>query len=420
MRKHTRARMMTAGATGVLASLVLAGCGAAEPTTNEDGQTVLTVYGWKGTEGEPANVAEINAAFEKAHPEIELVFEALPANEPYSQRVQPELLAGDSADVVMVDSNLLANWGESGYLADLSDRAWADTITDSLRPFAEHDGELLAMPMEAVGVGMFANTQLLQEVGITETPGDWPAFLDALQALQDAGHTPIALPNRNGWTGSVAFLGAGASVVPESWDAEFFAGDATFEDWRPAVEQLVELGELGYVDWRTELGVDEWSDGLNQYTQGDIGFWVQGSWNLAPVREAGVPTEFVAWPGAAAGETSNGLVFAGTMWAMNAATEVEDAAQKYIDFWAQPENLKPFLEAESAVSPFVGGETPANEDTAGFVAAYEAGDARFMQTNTWMAGDVQTQIGSRLQALFLGDITVDELLDELDSIAHTE
>ncbi|MFP3416265.1 extracellular solute-binding protein, partial [Bacillus sp. SIMBA_074] len=83
-----------------------------------------------------ANVAEINAAFEKANPDIKLEFEAIPANEAYSQRVQPELLAGTAADVIMLDSNLLATWGKSGYLADLSSAPWAEDITPEVESFA--------------------------------------------------------------------------------------------------------------------------------------------------------------------------------------------------------------------------------------------------------------------------------------------
>ena len=74
-------------------------------------------------------------------------------------------------------------------------------------------------------------------------------------------------------------------------------------------------------------------------------------------------------------------------------------------------------ESKNAISPFESGTSPKNDATGEFLASYEAGNYRFMQTNTWMAGDVQTQMGSRLQALFLGEITTDEFLDEMDGIA---
>lgn len=420
MKSPRRAAWTGATAVGLLAGIVLAGCSAPSSSTTDDGRTILTVYGWKGTEGEPANVAQINAAFEKANPDIKLEFEAIPANEAYSQRVQPELLAGDSADVLMVDSNLLSTWGESGYLADISDASWAADVDPAIKGFASQGDELLAMPMEAIGVGLFSHTALLNEVGITEVPTDWDGFIAALKALKAAGYDPITLPDKGGWAGVMALLNAAASTVDADWDEKFFAGDASFTDWKPAVDQLMDLQDEGLLDWKTELGEDEWSQGAADFEAGKTGFWLQGAWNLGGVEDAGIDAQFTAWPGAAAGTAPNALVFAGTMWSINEASPVKEAAEKYVEFWSEPENLAPFLEAENAISPFSDGSTPTSEAAAPFTASWKKGDFRFMQTNTWMAGDVQTQMGSRLQALFLGEITTDELLDEFDSLAKTE
>ncbi|MFF1539661.1 ABC transporter substrate-binding protein [Microbacterium sp. NPDC058269] len=408
----------TTAITIAVTAVVLAGCSSGgASTTTEDGQTVLKVYGWKGSEGEPANVAEINAAFEKANPDIKLEFEAVPANEAYSQRVQPELLAGNAADVIMLDSNLLATWGKSGYLADQSSAEWADDIIPEVESFATYDDAVLGMPMEAIGVGLYSNTDLLSEVGVNEVPTDWDGFVDALTKLKAAGHDPITLPDKAGWTGAMALLNAAATTVDKGWDEEFYQGDASFSDWRPAVEQLLDLQEQGFIDWKTELGEDEWSQGADDFAAGDTGFWLQGAWNLGGVTEAGINSQFTAWPGGEAGSDPNELLFVGTMWGVNEASPVKDAAAKYVDFWSQPENLDLFLQAENAISPFESGTSPKSDATGEFLASYEAGNYRFMQTNTWMAGDVQTQMGSRLQALFLDEITVDEFLDEMDGIA---
>lgn len=419
MKKSQQRMIRSASAfTALVTALALAGCSSGDSSiTTDDGRTVLTVYGWKGGEGEPANVDEINAAFEKANPDIKLEFEAIPANEAYSQRVQPELLAGNAADVIMLDSNLLATWGKSGYLADLSSASWADDITPEVESFATYDDAVLAMPMEAIGVGLYSNMELLSEVGVNEVPKDWESFLDALAKVKAAGHDPITLPDKAGWTGAMALLNAAATTVDKGWDEEFSEGDASFSDWKPAVEQLLDLQEQGFIDWKTELGEDEWSQGADDFTAGDTGFWLQGAWNLGGVAEAGIKSQFTAWPGGEPGVDPNELLFVGTMWGVNEASPVKDAAEKYVDFWSQPENLDLFLQAENAISPFESGTSPKNDATGEFLASYEAGNYRFMQTNTWMAGDVQTQMGSRLQALFLGEITTDEFLDEMDGIA---
>ena len=70
---------------------------------------------WKGGGAEPANMAEINAAFEKAHPDIELDFSYVPPNDVYQQKLQSQLLAGNAADVIVLaapdDRHLVYHWG---------------------------------------------------------------------------------------------------------------------------------------------------------------------------------------------------------------------------------------------------------------------------------------------------------------------
>jgi maltose-binding protein MalE len=129
---------------------------------------------WKGGGAEPANVAEINKAFEAAHPDIEVDFEYITANDTCVQKLQPELLGGKAGDVIMVDTDKMKKWGASGYLADLSGESWANKIAPDAKPFAQADGKTLAMPMELIGIDLYANMDLLKKAGITEVPADWP------------------------------------------------------------------------------------------------------------------------------------------------------------------------------------------------------------------------------------------------------
>ncbi|MEZ0142913.1 ABC transporter substrate-binding protein [Microbacterium sp. NRRL B-14842] len=405
--------------TAASALAMLVGCSTDE-SRDADGRSVLKVYSWKGSEGEPANFAEINDAFEEANPDIVLDVEVIPAGEAYAQRVQPELLAGEAADVIMTDSALAGTLADAGYLADQSDATWADRVRDDITPFVTFDDSVVAMPMEAIGVGLYANMDLLAAAGIAEVPRDWSAFLDALHRLADAGVTPISLPDKGGWTGTMAFLNSGATLVPTSWDEDFYTGKTDFETWRPAVEQLLQLQEEGLVDWRTELGRDEWTDGVADFAAGRTAFLLQGAWNLSGFLDAGLDVQFIAWPGGEEGTAPAELLFVGTMWSVNAATDVREAAQRYVDYWAEGKNLQPYLEAENAINPFLQGASPVTAASEDFVAGFDAGDYRLMQTRTWMAGDVQQKIGSRLQALFLGDIDTDRFLSEMADIAKRE
>ena len=170
---------LVVGAVLALSALLMTGCSSTGASGTGD-KTVLKVYGWKGGDAEPANVKEINAAFEKANPDISLKYEFIPSAA-YPQRVQSELLAGNTADVIMTDSAKVQDWGSSGYLEELSSQPWVSGVRKENKPFVENDGKTYAMPMEVIGISLFANNALLQKAGITSTPATWPEFEAALQ-----------------------------------------------------------------------------------------------------------------------------------------------------------------------------------------------------------------------------------------------
>jgi raffinose/stachyose/melibiose transport system substrate-binding protein len=412
--KVPRKTHLVAAAVIAATTLLVAGCAPAGDGGG-DGDTVLTVYGWKGGDAEPANVAEINAAFEAANPDITLKYEFIPSAA-YPQRLQSELLAGDTADVIMTDSAKVQDWGSSGYLEDLSSQPWVAGVRDEIQPFIEHDGTTYAMPMEVIGISLFANNALLQEAGVEQIPTTWPEFEAALQKVKDAGITPISLPNKGGWTGDALINAIAATLVYQdnpSFDADFVEGNASFSAWESSLQQMMELQEKGFIDFKSELGVDEWSTGISDFQAGKSAFYFQGAWNQATFTAAGLDDSFIPWP-ATDQDDSNANLFVGTMFSINADSDVKAAAERYVEFWSESENASLFLEAESAVSPFTDGTSPAGPATELFVAAVNDGRYRILPSNTWLTAAGEKTLQEQIQALWLGQQTIDQTVQNLD------
>ncbi|MGJ8722374.1 MAG: ABC transporter substrate-binding protein [Salinibacterium amurskyense] len=415
-RRHSRLSAIVVATVGM--SLALASCSSSDAPMNDSGQTVLTVYGWKGNDAEPANITEINEKFEAAHPEIELNYEFVPANDAYLQRVQPELLAGEGADVIMTDPTKLADWAQAGYLKDISDSAWVADLQDTVTPFVSYEDAVYGAPTELIPIGLFANMDQLAEVGISEVPETFPEFTDAMDKLKAAGKNPLALPNKAGNTGAWLLNGIAATLVYEdnpNWDQDFMDGKVSFEDWRSSIDQMVALEKDGYVDYKNELGNDEWANGAFDFAAGKSAFMLQGSWVSAGVVDAGLSNFQIApWPAGAAGSKPNNDYFVGVMWSVNENTEAEEAARAYVDFWADAENALPFLESERAQSPWTGGVNPEDAATAPTVAALQDGNNRILANTTWYTEDGRKSMESAIQSLQLGQIDVDEFIATLD------
>ncbi|MEU9167192.1 extracellular solute-binding protein [Streptomyces sp. NPDC048420] len=417
-------RRIAVATTVAAMAMSLAACGGGSSGASSDGTVTLHVEAWKGGGAEPANIAEINKAFEKAHPKIKIDFEYITANDTYVQKLQPELLGGKAGDVIMVDTDKMKKWGASGYLADLSDESWASKIAADARPFAQSDGKTLAMPMELIGIGLYANMDLLKKVGVTEVPADWPTFLADLAKLKKAGINPIALPDKSGWTGSSTFQAAGSTLVYQKnkqWDADFLAGKTSFDpDWKESLEQLKTLEDKGYVNWKNELGVDEWSQGPQNFSAGKSAFYYQGAWQVSNIKKAGFPVSFAPWPGGAEGTKPNGMLFSGTMWAVNSQSQQGDAAREYVKFWSQSATLSKYLEAENAESPFTGGTTPESSETTAFTTAFHEGRYRILPSDSWYGATAETAIGSKIQAYLLGKASVAQTLKDIQTAASAK
>lgn len=411
--RNRRGRLIV-GAVVALSTLLIAGCTSAG-ASGADHKTVLKVYGWKGGTAEPANVKQINAAFEKVNPDISLKYSFIPSAA-YPQRVQSELLAGNSADVIMTDSTKVQDWGSSGYLENLSSQPWVTGVRKEIKPFVENSGTTYAMPMEVIGISLFANNALLRKAGVTGTPTTWPEFEADLQKTKDAGITPLSLPNKGGWTGDAVTNAIAATLVYKdhpSFDADYLKGKASFSSWKSSLQQLMDLQSKGFVDFKSELGVDEWSTGISDFQAGKSAFYVQGAWNQSTFSKAGLDDSFIPWPATSKAD-SNANLFVGTMLSVNAKSKVKTAAEKYVQFWSENKNASLYLQAENAVSPFTNGSSPSTSATKTFVAAVNDGRYRILPSNTWFSAAGETTLQQQVQALWLGQQGIDQTLTNLD------
>lgn len=388
---------------------------------SSSGKVTLHIESWKGGGAEPANVAQINAAFEKANPDIKIDFKYVPPNDVYQQKLQSQLLARNAGDVIMVDPQKVQTWGKSGYLADLSGRSWAGDISANLKPFVSYNDKIVASPMELSPVGLYVNMDVLNSVGVSAPPTDFPTFLADLGKLKAANKPGYSFPNAQGYMAEFVMLLSAATTVYQrtpDWDQQFMAGKVNFPDsFQEPLQQIKQLGDNGYVDFKAAVGTDETTTGQPDFIAGKSAFYAGGAWLAAAIKKAPFKLAFIPWPGGAAGTSPSALLFPGTMWAVNSNSSHKSAAQKYVDFWSQSQNLAPYLSAEAAISPFKGSATGSDPLLATMAAAYGAGRAALFPTNTWDLADPETKIRSILQGFMLGKTDVSATLKAIQAAA---
>jgi len=362
-------------AVAATAALVagLTGCASDSGTSTP---TTLTVLAWKGSGNEVADLPQLNAAF-AAKTGIKIDFKWVPRGD-YETYNNPRLAAGDAADVMMLDKVLMSKWASQGYLADLSAEPWVSTMDPSLKPFNTIKGKTYQFNQENIGIGLYANMDLLKQAGIDPVPTDWPQFLSALKVLKEKNINRLMAGNKAGWSGVQIALALASNLVQSrnpSWAPDYDAGKVKFNpDWRVVVERMSEMLSDGLVDGKLMQGVDPWSDGNDQFRAGKWAFMVQGAWMLSDfTKNAKFPFTLSAFPGGAAGSKPAALTFVGTGLGMYAKAKNSDAARKYLAFMADPANATVYTKAEAAFSTHTGVISPMPERAGSLSEAFTAG-----------------------------------------------
>jgi raffinose/stachyose/melibiose transport system substrate-binding protein len=239
-----------------VAALVAASCGGDDDASESDASDSesgsgepVTIEWWHIQNNDPGLSLweDIAAEFEAEHPNVSIditVYE----NEAFKTAIEPRLQAGDPPD-------LFQSWGggelseqvDAGLVRDITDdvEPWLNTLNEAAVTMYQVDDAQYGIPFDLGMVGFWYNKDLFAQAGIDEPPATWDELLDDVQALKEAGITPIALGEGDKWPGM--FWWAYLALRNGGPDALIEAGeDGTFdsEPFVEAGERLEELIEL--------------------------------------------------------------------------------------------------------------------------------------------------------------------------------
>lgn len=320
-------------------------------------QTVLDVVAWKGNEAEPAGLPELIAKFEAENPDIDVDLTYV-ARKDVDKIIPPRLQSGNPPDVTMVDSTLVDLWGGAGFLKDLgTSSAWYETMVPAVRDVMTTDGKIMVFPLEVIGMGNFVNMDLLSSVGIDKAPVTIDELKAACKALSEKGVSPMIFA---GSFPAMLYVGANGIDPKGISPAEYGSGKRKFvgdENFNSSFNSVRDLVGADCFDPKLQAGLDPWSTAPEEFRAGRVAILPQGAWNIGSFSSIeGLNYQFAPMPSSF---TEHGLALdlVGPGWAIPTDSEHPDAAQKWINFFAEEENLNVFLEAEGAYSPFSGGKS---------------------------------------------------------------
>ncbi len=278
-------RILLLVSIGLMAVMLLSACGGGAD------ESQVEVFSWWTGGGEAAGLAAIQEVFNTEYPDIEFVNAAVAGGAGTNARavLATRLQSGDPPDTWQghAGQELIGTYVAGGQIEPLNDlyeaEGWLDVMPDTLIPLISQDGNIYSVPVNIHRANvLWYNPAILDANGVA-VPTTVAEWLSAMETLQAAGVTPLALGEQ--WTQmhllETVLLGSlGSAAYDGLWDGSTDWGSSAVTT---ALNEFVEI--LSYTN--SDAASLSWQDAAQLVVNGDAAFNVMGDWAEGYFRELG-------------------------------------------------------------------------------------------------------------------------------------
>jgi len=293
---------------------------ATEPSAEEapaPEQTVLKLWciATESDANRPAYVQAI-ADYEAAHPDIKIEMEAF-ENESYKTKIKAAMIGGDAEDLPDIffswSGAFLGEFVNAGKVQCLDEnfKAYADKLPESMMATTTYDGKHYGIPTTFNIVAMYANMDMLAEVGWDHVPQTYDDLVACCDALVAAGKIPFGCAGKETWCVTEYLEPIIIKSIGYEALSKIFAGEATWNDpaIAAAVDTLQDMINKNYFDPSgIALGNDEVKA---NFIAGKTAFYQNGSWNCGEVNDASFKAAVALFPVMDSSKATYGQVIGG-------------------------------------------------------------------------------------------------------------
>ena len=254
----------------------------------EEEKTTLTLW-CIATESDSNRIA-----YEKAIPEIEEAFnvkiewEAF-ENDSYKTKIK-STSAEELPDIFFTWAGAFCgDFAAAGkvYCLDEAYAEYADALPDVMTKNATYDGKRYAVPLTMNIVAMFANMDLLAEVGYDKVPETYEDLIACCDALKAKGIIPFGCSGNATWCVTEYLEPIIEKTIGYEELGNIFAGKSTWNNpaIATAVDNFQKMVMGGYFD---PAGVSLDNDTVKaNFIAGKYAFYQNGTWNCGDISKKG-------------------------------------------------------------------------------------------------------------------------------------
>lgn len=291
-------------------ALVLSGCGGGAnnnaagdttaPAANDAAKkvTINMMHLWPAGISAQQNklVSQILDDYQKENPNVTIKTEVL-ENEQYKNKLKVLSASNELPDVgITWAAGFMEPYVQGGLFAPLDDILNGPELKDKFVPGTTEgfqiDGKTYGLPIELNITPIYYNKEIFKKYNL-EVPTTYEQFKQVVKTLSDNGVAPIALGNKDRWTGSLWYMYLADRIAGSDTLKKAIDGSGSFEDpglikAAAEVQSLVDMNAFnkGF----NGLSNDE---GKAEFMNENAAMFLMGSWELANfTTNPDIPQEF--------------------------------------------------------------------------------------------------------------------------------
>ncbi len=309
-----------------------------------EAQTEVRWAQWKGTEVGQEFMAKLEAAFEEAHPDIDLVVVDSPFTG-FHDRALVLHQAGQLPDVLMIQVDWVAEFADLGMLEPLDERIAKEPPEFFANiPETFHTtwrGKQYYLPLESGAVALYYNTELFKAAGIDGPPKTWDEYAQSARQLtkpekmQFAVTATLATEPPTNMTYEIypLLLQAGAQIIdPETNQAVFNSPEGV-----AAIEWYLDRINKDKISVPGVLSNGEREKRAN-FASGNIAMMFEGPWGIAIQKQLNPDLTYDIAP-LPTGVT-DGTMVRGSLNTITTQSENKDAAWTFLRWISGKEGIE--------------------------------------------------------------------------------
>ena len=363
------------------------------------------------------------ADYEAANPGIKIELEAF-ENESYKTKIKAAMMGGDTEDLPDIffswSGAFLGEFVNAGRAYCLDDyfKAYEGQLPESMLSTTTYEGKHFGVPTTFNIVALYANMDLLAEVGYDHVPETYEELTACCDALLAKGIIPFGCAGKETWCVTEYLEPIIIKTIGYEALDKIFAGEATWNDpdIAGAVTTFQDMINKGYFDPAgAALGNDETKA---NFLAGKTAFYQNGSWNTGEVANASFKSAVGLFPVMNAERSTYYQTIGGpsdVLAACSASKNADLAAQVAVELGKEICHYN-FLNAVGcpawAVDYDTSSLTPLMVEIGQLVNSCEG---LVLFGDTAMAADPANTYLDYIEMAWAGDVTPQEYVDGLDA-----